>query len=214
MTTLFLRSSDLESLGDLVWGTVGDDPEPNQAPGALSLSRGSVAKDGARSSGGAVTLGKVVGATPSATWWGFVSFQVNAFTLSGTVTMNLRMRENAMTDNIGAQCIIQRRDASGGFVSEVLNSQKGTEFGTTEAAQNWTATPTSTSFSDGDRICVFGMYNAVGAADIAAVGHLFVDGPTSGASGDSFITFTETITAFTPAVFVPYRNPMPPLIAQ
>lgn len=150
--------------------------------------------------------------TPTSYW-----FRVNAVTVSGAITKNLWMSESNMSANAGPQVIIDRHDSAGTFVSTVANHERGVELPVaTRAAQNWnTGTVTSTSFSDGDWIRLRVYINDVGTM---ASGHSadFAMGATSaGVDGDSYITFTETITEYTPpAGYTPYRNPMPPLIAQ
>src|SRR4051812_15114008 len=78
------------------------------------------------------------------TWW----YQVNAVTISGTITKNFWMAENNMSANVGAQVVIDRCDSAGTFISTVHNSEKGTELiVATPTAENWaTGTVTSTSF--------------------------------------------------------------------
>ena len=145
-------------------------------------------------------------------------FQVAAVTISGTVTINFWGRENAMTTNAQHAVIVSRYNSSGTFVSDVIaqgnaNHAKGVELGTADAVQNWTATPTSTTFADGDFIGVFYHADAIGTM---AVGTCFFnyDGGTGGTNGDAWVQFTETIVAGSPPSRVPYITPMPPLLAQ
>lgn len=184
---------------------------------SLLTTRGAAAATGGRvSTPAGPTAGLICGATPSllnAIAW--LSFRVNAFTLSGSITANLRMSENAMANNIGAQLVVERRDLNGAIISVVANSEKGTELGTNEAAQNWAITPTSTAFADGDRISISVCFNDAGGTMAAgATCNLWWDGPTSGASGDSYVTFTETITEFVAADRVPRFSPYPQLLAH
>jgi len=127
----------------------------------------------------------------------WLSKPLNAVTISGSLTVNLRALESSMAANQQSGIWIRRYTNAGDpttdyIIDETLPS--GVEMGTAEAAQNWSATPFSTAIPAGDRIgCnVFAIEIGVGVT-----GHthtLFFDGPTAGASGDSFITFTETIT--------------------
>lgn len=161
------------------------------APRPLSLTRGSTLDnfDIANTVAG-TTLGLEI---PPARY--FISPPLDAdVTISGTITFNLWMNESNMAANAGAQCIIERVDSQGAIVSTVVNSEKGTELPvTTSAAQNWTATPTSTAFLKGDRIRIRVAANDGGGtmASGYVVEHDY-NGPTAAANGDSYVTFTET----------------------
>ena len=147
------------------------------------------------------------------TWW----YQVNAVTISGAITKNFWMSESNMSANVGAQCIIDRCDSAGTFVSTVENSEKGTELPvTTRAAQNWnTGTVTSTNFADGDYIRVRVYGNDIGTMATGFTFDLSAGGTTAAADGDSYVTFTETIVAYTPPVArVPKSTPYPQLLAH
>lgn len=136
-------------------------------------------------------------------------------TITGTVTLNVWMREFAMADNVGAQVMVDRCSSTGAFISTIVNSEKGTELTTTMAAQNWTATPTSTTLATGDRIRVRVYGNDVGTMGAGGVFYLQAGAATAGATGDSYVTFTETITeGAAPAGRVPYVSPYPQLLAQ
>lgn len=136
-----------------------------------------------------------------------------AVTIAGSITMNQWLRENIATANVGAQFIIEQRSFAGAVLSTILNSENGTECTTSDAAYNWAATPTSTAFAIGDRICIRMMANDAGGTMAGSRTYTqSYDGPTAASAGDAFVTFTEAI------VFIPvpmlYRNPMPPMIAQ
>ena len=140
-------------------------------------------------------------AAPGLSWW----YRVNAVTISGAITKNLWGQESAMTANAGLQTIIDRCDGTGTFVSTVENSEFGTEMKAgAYAVNNWaTGTVTSTAFADGDYIRVRVYFNDAGGT-MASGAFVYVAwrGPTAGAEGDSYVTFTETITEYVP--------PLPP----
>src|SRR5262249_15960690 len=77
-----------------------------------------------------------------------------AATVSGTVTMNAYASESQAACNCGMQVTVKKYSAGAEGGTPVLSSERGTELGTTISLQNWTATPTSTSFAVGDRIVV------------------------------------------------------------
>ena len=180
---------------------------------ALDSSRGPTAQSAQTSTVAGPTSGRQVNPGVPLSWW----YRVNAVTISGSITKNLRMSETNMSANVGAQIIIDRHDSAGTFVSTVANHERGTELVvTTETAENWsTGTVTSTSFSDGDYIRVRVYGNDVGTMASGYFFHFYYDGPTAAASGDSYVTFTETITAYTPAAErVPRFSPYPQLLGH
>jgi hypothetical protein len=159
----------------------------------------------------ATSLTKTAGGT-IITWY---TLPLNAVTISGTLTLNVWMSENNMSANVDAEIQIQRRDGAANFISTIFQTAKGVELPvTTRAAQNWTGTPTSTTLSAGDRIS----FTIIGASTLGQASGFTFDGSwgatSGGVDGDTFVTFTETITEQTAAANPPYVNPMPPLIAQ
>jgi len=118
---------------------------------------------------------------------------LNAVTISGPITVNLRMAEEFATTNLGAYIQVYRTDNAGVAIEVILDGARGVEMGTSEADQNWAPTVTPSTLVAGDRLLVLVIASEVGTAG-AGVATLWFDGPTGGASGDSFITFTETIT--------------------
>lgn len=115
-------------------------------------------------------------------------------TISGTITFNIRCLESSMSANAGPQVIIERVDSTGAIVSTVVNSENGTEAGTSEGAKNWTATPTSTDFQKGDRIRVRVLANDVGTMGAGFTFTVVYNGTSAGGSGDTYVTFTENLT--------------------
>ena len=157
----------------------------------LALTRGTSLITDTRLSVAGPTGGLQVPQT--STWW----YQVNAVTISGSITANLWMHQSNMAANSGAQIIIDRCDSTGAFVSTVWNSEKGTELSTSTAVQNWSGTPTSTAFSAGDYIRARVYFNDAGGTMASGYTLSFgYQGATGGASGDSYVTFTETIDAY------------------
>jgi len=115
-------------------------------------------------------------------------------TIANTITFNIRGLESDMMANAGPQVVIERLDKNCEIVSTVVNSEHGTEFGTSEAAHNWTAAPTSTAFAKGERIRIRVAHNDVGTMAGSYAGTFYFDGPTAAASGDSYVTFTENFS--------------------
>jgi hypothetical protein len=179
----------------------------------LKTARDTVSQSAGTSTVTGPTSGVSITNVAPHSWW----YRVNAVTISGAITKNVWMSESNMSANVGAQVIIDRCDGSGTFISTVENSEKGTELpATTRAAQNWaTGTVTSTTFADGDYIRVR-VYGNDGGGTMAT-GYTFdlsTGGTTAAADGDSYVTFTETITEYVAVARVPYSTPYPQLLAQ
>ena len=129
----------------------------------------------------------------------FVSDPIDAdVTISGTVTFNLRMSETNMAANAGAQCIVYWLKADG-TLALIINSEQGTELSTSEAARNWTATPTSSAMKKGDRLVVILAANDVGTMASGYFVDCWYNGTAAGASGDAYVTFTENFAFQTAA---------------
>lgn len=112
-------------------------------------------------------------------------------TISGTVTANIWASESSMSANVAINVLIERLDPTGAIVSTILKTTRTTELATTNAANNFTGTPTSTNMTKGDRIRirVFG-----DDAGTMASGHTFTigyNGATAAANGDTYVTFAE-----------------------
>ena len=117
-----------------------------------------------------------------------------AATISGTVTMNAYAAESQSACNCGMQVTV-RKYSGGAEGATLLNSERGTELGTTIALQNWTATPTSTSFAVGDRIVVRWWINdAGGNMGSNKTVTTDYDGKTAGADGDTWVQFNENLS--------------------
>lgn len=130
------------------------------------------------------------GAGEQALTW-FSEPLTNAVTIAGTITLNIRCRESANTVNAGVALLIERANNAGTVQSTVsARAVIGAEAGTTESARTGTRTPTSTAFSAGDRIRV-----TLSVINVGTMGNgtfnTYHDGPDAGASGDSYVTFTE-----------------------
>lgn len=150
------------------------------------------------------TAGHIITKTGGGTRTIWLSAPLSAgFTISGTITPNIRGLESASAANSAFRYEIRRWLVStGGIGSQLgISGDNGTgfvsEWTTSETTKTApTMTPTSTAFVTGDRI-VFIIYNddGSGVTETAAsrTWTLFYDGAT-GATGDSYFTFTENLT--------------------
>lgn len=118
--------------------------------------------------------------------------------VTGSLTINLRMAESSASANCGAQVVVERVDPVGD-ITQIINSERGIELGTAESAQQWTVTPASIQLHKGDRIRVRVAINDAGGtmAAVGATATLWLNGPTAGASGDSWVRFNETFNVLT-----------------
>lgn len=118
------------------------------------------------------------------------------FTLSGTVTFNYWANESGST--VGARILVRlyRLKPDGTLTAIVTDSAHASELPTTIAAQNWTATPTSTAMEKGDRLVLFtglGQINDAWTTLTSAVTVTHGD-DVGGATGDTWIQLTENVT--------------------
>ncbi len=115
-------------------------------------------------------------------------------TIAGAVKMNAFASESQPSCNCGMQVTLYKY--SGGSVgSAFLNSERGTELASSISQQNWTATPTSTSFAIGDRIVIKWWINdAGGTMGNGKTVTTDYDGSTAGADGDTWVQFTDVLS--------------------
>jgi hypothetical protein len=123
---------------------------------------------------------------------------VNAFTMAGAVTLNIWGIESNLAANAGFGVAIDIFDQAGNFVDEPFGlpqGAKGTELPTTVAAQNWSVTPSvSHNVPQGAIIVVSLFFDDVGTMASGNTVTASYNGGTGGSNGDSFVSFTETIT--------------------
>ena len=125
----------------------------------------------------------------------FATRPLKGFTLSGTVTLNVRARESAAQANASVRCWIRKWSPSTGLGSRVLTLTQQAELTTSDATVNLTGTPTSTTFADGDILILeTGITNWGGT--MTAVNRFVeysINGATAAAAGDSYVTITEDV---------------------
>ena len=152
----------------------------------------------------------------------FVTKPLNAVTISTAPTANLRALESSTMANYGVGIIFFLINGSGGnagFRTIFASGSNTTELGTTEGALTVTSAfisgVSSQAIVAGDRLAVMAVFQAAGgtsASGFTATG--FWAGTSSAASGDSFVTYSETITEQSAAASVPFRDPYLQLLAQ
>lgn len=200
---------------------------PSTTKKGLLLTRGGVAVSSGLSATTALlsatlTNGSVVEAWPGTTYalpastaggninssivnvW--ITNPLSAVTVAGSITVNLRALEDNAMANYGVGAEIYR--LSSGTLTRIGINNSTTELGTSEAARSFTISPTSTALASGDQLVIVPFFLAVGGAASGGFNsNCFWNGPTSAASGDTFVTFTETITEFVAvAAVIPNQN--------
>jgi hypothetical protein len=138
--------------------------------------------------------------------------RISAVTISGTVSFKINCSESAMTTNAQPGVRVVRVSNAGSILSDVVANANaghipGVEAGTAIAAQSWTATPTSTAFSDGDWLGVIVHADGIGGMSTGTFSFKFGDSLAN--TGDSNVIFTETITAFGAPASVPRGDTAP-----
>ncbi len=115
-------------------------------------------------------------------------------TISGTITLNLWASENNKSANCAVNAIVQRIDSVGAIISTIAQTTRTTELTTTQAANNFTVTPTSTNMLKGDRIRVRVYFDDSVSATMATgfTATFAWNSTTAAVDGDSYITFNET----------------------
>ena len=137
-------------------------------------------------------------------WW----FQVGAGTISGNVSANIRARESSTAVNAGLGILIERYASDGTTLLGTILSDRTvpasiTELTTSDSAKALAAVaPTSTTMSDGDWIKVTIKIRNVGTM-AAGTATLSYNGPTAGAAGDSYVTFTDNLNLYGGSAIAP-----------
>jgi hypothetical protein len=117
-----------------------------------------------------------------------------AATISGPVTINIWAAESNAAANAGLVAKLFRVSDRTALKTSFLESARGVELGTSPSAQNWSASPTSIAFEAGDRILLcLGADDAGGNMNGSYVVDVYLDGPTDGSNGDSWIRFSEDL---------------------
>ena len=179
------------------FGDLNASPPAGRIPSQITTSRGTTMA----TSGVATSAGPTAGIpvpTDRSFWTQPLAADV---TISGTITFNIRFSESDMMANVGPQVIVQviRANVLGtddsNTVETIVDSEHGTETGTSESLHSWTASPTSTVVNRGDRLRISVCGNDAGGDMASGFSFTFYFGsPDPDVSGDSFITFTENLS--------------------
>jgi hypothetical protein len=130
--------------------------------------------------------------------------RLQAFTLTGMAVANIRALESAATVNGSIRCEVARVDNDGtnatiwaSWLMSANNARFG-ELGTSEAAETVNVSGDDLAISDGQRLRIrLYVDDWASAAMAAGTATVFYNGTSAAASGDSYITFAQTLTEFT-----------------
>lgn len=198
-------------------GGVGNGPMTSCSLIKLALTRGagvasqgsntvtglstSLPTDGTYAGGGTVTQSSTATSGFTSTSLGdgqvWISNPINQVTISAAPTANIRALESNAMANYGCGVYIFRWN--GADLTVIATGVNTTELGTTEAARAITTTLVATTvIEQGARLVVVPVWVSAGGTSASSfTSSLFIAGTSSGASGDTFVTFTETITEAT-----------------
>ena len=199
MATTLYPINPATEMGDTHLGALTS-PTFSELPYKSRTSRGAGVVTESTTTAAGPTAGRPVGF--DARGLGFISLPLAAdVTIAGTITFNIRFSESDMMANVGPQVIVQviRANVLGtndsNTTETIVDSEHGTETGTAETTHNWTASPTSTVVNRGDRLKIIVLGNDAGGNMASGFSFTFYYSAASGgASGDSFVTFTEDIS--------------------
>lgn len=137
-----------------------------------------------------VRWGFWAGNASSGTVW--VSPAIAAATSVSDATVNLRAAESAAQANCGVGAAAYKMDSTGA-VTTIGSATNAIELGTAEAAKSITITAGgSVNLAIGDYLVLVPFWIAQGGSSTTGrTVSAWLAGPTAGASGDAFVTFTE-----------------------
>lgn len=140
------------------------------------------------------TSGLEVGYNSSPYFWITPPLNVDV-TISGTITFAFNCAESHMSANASMNCMVYRVNHLTGALTQIAKTARTTEMTvTTETHESFTVTPTSTNFLRGDRILIIPFADDSSASMNSGYAWTFWYAGSSGGSGDSSVTFTETLT--------------------
>ncbi len=131
-------------------------------------------------------------------------------------TLNMRASESNAMANYIVWFAVYLVDASNGTATRLswMSNAGDTELGTTETLRSFAGNGSGGTIAQGGRILVFAAYAGAGTSASGYTASLFYNGTSAAASGDTWISFAETITEETAVANPPYKSIYPPLLAQ
>jgi len=142
---------------------------------------------------------------------------LTAFTLGGAVRCNVRAKENSTSQNAGLRLEISVVNGDGTNPITWAAASTVEAAGAGEAAVSFLVAGDDVAVSDGQRLRIRAYVDDSPDAPILGGGNmtLYYAGTSGGASGDTFLTFSQTLTeAAAAAGRVPKSTPYPQLLAH
>lgn len=199
-TQLFLRTSTSPDSASVGWhlgeqGTLISGTTVSWLANVLLTSRGSAAQTfTAQNTVAGPTTGVDLGVSGTlATDWCSLPLTADV-TISGTITFNVWASENNMSANVAINVLVEKISRTGVITTIVKTANVVEVAVTTAAANNFTATPTSTAMTKGDRIRVRLFGDDAGTMGTGFTFTASYNGPTAAAAGDTYVTFTENLS--------------------
>ena len=185
-TKLYLRDSKSNAIG--VYRDMAVVAGAAAVTGVANTTAGGTLIQWTRTAGGeAITF--ITAASPAAGW-----------TLDGDVTFSIWAKESNVDANCGIKCRLWIRTAAGVETEIDTGWSYGApdEITASDAEYSWTGNPTSTAFAEGDRLVLRVYVINVGTMIASRTGTMTF-GAADAATGDSFISLTETVDFTTDA---------------
>lgn len=139
---------------------------------------------------------------------------LTAFTIGGAVRCNVYLATSP-TSKAHVRIEVARVAGDGTSPTVWASGETSGDIIGASPSYSWLIAGADLAVSDGQRLRIR-LYiddSAAGPMLVSAAITLSYAGTSGGASGDTFLTFTQSLTEFVPPV-VPYVNPYPPLLAQ
>ena len=191
---------------DVYAGTAYDTFTGGSAGAAITereawTSRGAGVQTDVRNTAAGYTAPLQITDTAGGTVVDWFTRQLTAFTLGGAVRVNARALESATAANASIRCEIARVDSDGTSPTVWGAMTFGTEMTASEAAQSFLVSGDDLAVTDGQRLRIrfyiddagIGTGGAMAASQTVT---LYYAGTSGGASGDTYLTFTQTLTEF------------------
>ena len=145
---------------------------------------------------------------------------LGAFTLSGAARVNARTQISSGTGTSGSsvRCEIARVEADGSSATIWGVANSWPEVGTSQAVQSFLVGGDDLAVSDGQRLRLrfffddagnYPMTNALGNTAL-----FYYSGTSGGASGDAYVTFSQTLTELVAGEMPPRSRQIPQLLAH
>ncbi|MDT8286037.1 MAG: fibronectin type III domain-containing protein [Elusimicrobiales bacterium] len=174
-----------------------DERRLNRLPGASEIAYSKDTVSGPVTPPDAVSQLTRTPAGAGVIWY---SDPLDAVTISGNVTFNVWSYETSNRANAGITGELLRAGPDGGVISVIAPVHAPGELGKSMALETWVRTPAPTALANGDRLALR-LHMADGGGTMLSGYSVIVslDGPTAGASGDTWFQVAEALAPARPS---------------